>query len=279
MPSIGSEPSPTSSRPCRCAPTRALWNDYLRDAYPVFENLTWPGRIPFLALTSGTTQGATKYIPVSREMVRSNRKAAQTMVAYHLAANPGSRLFQGRLFFLGGTAALEEPAPGVRQGDLSGIAALELSPLLRPYTFPPLELALESNWDRKLARLAEESLNQRITLVSGVPSWLLMLFQRLLELSGKSTIGEVWPELEIVVHGGVKFDPYERAFRDILGRQDIRLQETYPCSEGFIAFGDPRTGLLAAAAGSRPLLRVRARRRARLAQADAALAGDRRAGP
>ena len=222
----------------------ALWNDYLRDRYPVFENLTWPGRIPFLALTSGTTQGATKYIPVSREMVASNRKAAQTMVAYHLAARPASRLFHGRLFFLGGTANLEEPAPGVRQGDLSGIAALELSALLRPYTFPPLELALESNWDRKLGLLAEESLRQRITLVSGVPSWLLMLFQRILELSGKSQIGEVWPELEIVVHGGVKFDPYEKAFQQILGSDEIRLQETYPCSEGFIAFGDPRTGLL-----------------------------------
>ena len=108
----------------------ALWNDYLRDRYPVFEDLTWPGRIPFLALTSGTTQGATKYIPVSREMVASNRKAAQTMVAYHLAARPGSRLFHGRLFFLGGTTALEQPAPGVHQGDLSGIAALELTPLL-----------------------------------------------------------------------------------------------------------------------------------------------------
>jgi hypothetical protein len=222
----------------------ALWNDYLQEYYPVFEDLTWPGKIPFLALTSGTTQGATKYIPVSREMVRSNRKAAQTMVAYHMAHRPDSRLFHGRLFFLGGTADLEEPAPGVRQGDLSGIAALELTPVLRPYTFPPLELALESNWDRKLALLAERSLGERITLISGVPSWLLMLFQRVLELSGKSMIGEVWPGLELVVHGGVKFDPYEQAFRDVLGRDDIRLQETYPCSEGFIAFGDPRTGLL-----------------------------------
>ncbi|MFO0892085.1 MAG: GH3 auxin-responsive promoter family protein [Isosphaeraceae bacterium] len=222
----------------------SLWDDYLKAAYPVFEDLTWPGRIPYLALTSGTTQGATKYIPVSREMVASNRKAAQTMVAAHLAARPRSRLFFGRLFFLGGTTALEEPAPGVRQGDLSGVAAIEVSPLLRPYTFPPLELALESNWDRKLALLAERSLGERISLISGVPSWLLMLFQRLLELSGKSTIGEVWPDLEVVVHGGVKFDPYERAFRDLLGRDDIRLQETYPCSEGFIAYGDPASGLL-----------------------------------
>ena len=222
----------------------ALWHDYLESSYPVFENLTWPGRIPYLALTSGTTQGATKYIPVSREMAASNRKAAQTMVAFHLAARPSSRLFRGRLFFLGGTADLEEPAPGVRQGDLSGIAAIELSSLLRPYTFPPLELALESNWDRKLALLAELSIGQKITLISGVPSWLLVLFERVLALCGKSTIGEVWPELEIVVHGGVKFDPYQKAFEQILGRPDIRLQETYPCSEGFIAFGDPQTGLL-----------------------------------
>jgi hypothetical protein len=222
----------------------ALWNDYLRSSYPVFDNLTWPGRIPFLALTSGTTQGATKYIPISPEMVVSNRKAAQTMVAYHMAARPDSRLFLGRLFFLGGTANLEQPAPGVHQGDLSGIAALELSPLLRPYTFPPLELALESNWDRKLALLAERSIHERITLVSGVPSWLLMLFQRVLELTGSSSIGAVWPDLEVVVHGGVKFDPYQKAFHEILGRSDIRLQETYPCSEGFIAFGDPKSGLL-----------------------------------
>ena len=222
----------------------SLWNDYLRSSYPVFEDLTWPGRIPFLALTSGTTQGTTKYIPVSTEMVVSNRKAAQTVVAFHMAARPDSRLFLGRLFFLGGTANLEQPAPRVHQGDLSGIAALELSPLLRPYTFPPLELALESNWDTKLANLAERSIRERITLISGVPSWLLMLFQRVLELTGESSIGSVWPELEVVVHGGVKFDPYEKTFRGILGRSDIRLQETYPCSEGFIAFGDPKTDLL-----------------------------------
>jgi hypothetical protein len=231
----------------RAVPLRTyetLWNDYLKAAYPVFEDLTWPGKMPFLALTSGTTQGATKYIPVSREMVASNRKAAQTMVAAHLTARPGSRLFHGRLFFLGGTTALEEPAPGVRQGDLSGIAALELSPLLRPYTFPPLDLALETDWDRKLAALAERSIRERITLVSGVPSWLLMLFQRVLEQSGKSSLAEVWPDLEVVVHGGVKFDPYRKAFQEILGRADIRLQETYPCSEGFIAYGDPETDLL-----------------------------------
>ncbi|HWE37164.1 MAG TPA: GH3 auxin-responsive promoter family protein [Isosphaeraceae bacterium] len=221
-----------------------LWRQYLQDQYPIFDDLTWPGRIPYLALTSGTTQGATKYIPVSREMVASNLKASKTMVAYHLANRPDSRLFRGRLFFLGGSTALERPAPGVEQGDLSGIAAIRVSPWLRPYTFPPLELALEADWETKLARLAEQGLRLPITLIGGVPSWLLMLFRRLLDLSNKDTIAEVWPTLEVVVHGGVKFDPYRESFRAVLGDDRIRLQETYPCSEGFVAFGDPATDLL-----------------------------------
>jgi hypothetical protein len=231
----------------RAVPIRTyegLWADYLRDAYPVFEDLTWPGRIPFLALTSGTTQGATKYIPVSAQMVASNRKAAHTMLAFHMGARPDSRLFHGRFFFLGGSTDLKERAPGVFEGDLSGIAAIELSPLMRPFAFPPLKLALETDWDRKLSELAARSVSERITMVSGVPSWLLMLFQRILEATGKRSLAEVWPHLEMVVHGGVKFDPYREAFQSLLGSPAIRLQETYPCSEGFIAFGDRETGLL-----------------------------------
>ncbi len=221
-----------------------LWIAYLKDRYPILEDVTWPGKIPYFALTSGTTQGATKFIPVSREMIASNTKAGRTMVAYHMANHPYSRLFQGRLFFLGGSSDLERAAPGVQQGDLSGIASKELNELLRPYAYPPLELALESNWDRKLGILAERSRFEPITMIAGVPSWLLSLFQRLMELTGKATMAEVWPTLELVVHGGVKFEPYRESFKQLLGSPRIRLQESYPCSEGFIAFGDPATGLL-----------------------------------
>ncbi len=221
-----------------------LWEDYLREPFPQWDDLTWPGRIPYLALTSGTTQGATKYIPVTREMAASNRRAALPMVSYHVAAHPDSRLFRGRMFFLGGSADLKRVAPGVEQGDLSGIAARELSPFLRPFTFPPLALALESDWERKLALLAEQSREQPIRLVGGVPSWLLMLFERLLAATGKSTLIEVWPDLEVVVHGGVKFDPYRATFRSIVGSDRVRMVETYACSEGFLAFGDPTTELL-----------------------------------
>lgn len=218
-----------------------LWQQYLRDSHPTYRDLTWPGLVPYLALTSGTTLGNTKYIPVTREMLRSNQKAAKTMVAHHLAARPDSRLFGGKLFFLGGSTDLGRPAPGVAMGDLSAIVSIEAGEWLRPYTFPPLDLALAADWDEKLTLLAERSLREPITLVSGVPSWLLVLFRRLRELSGKSTLREIWPALEVVVHGGVKFDPYRETFRDVLGDDRIRLQESYPCSEGFIAFGDPRT--------------------------------------
>jgi hypothetical protein len=221
-----------------------LWEQYLKDRYPVFEDLTWPGKIPYLALSSGTTTGATKYIPVSWAMIHSNRKAAQTMVAADLRACRAARLFLGKLFLLGGSTDLEAPAPGVGQGDLSGIAANTVSPWLRPYSFPPLDLALDPNWDRKLATLVERSLHEPVTLVSGVSSCLVTLFQRLLERSGKATVAEVWPRLEVVVHGGVKFDPYRATFSTLLGAPTIRLRETYPCSEGFIAFGDPASGLL-----------------------------------
>ncbi len=219
-----------------------FWNEYLRDSYPRAENLTWPGLVPFYALTSGTTQGATKYIPITKDMVRSNLVASRTMVAQHMAAKPDSKLFQGKFFFLGGSTALEEISPGVRQGDLSGIAALEVTDALRPYTFPPLELALETDWERKLAAFAEQSVREPITLISGVPSWLLMLFERIFELTGKKSLADVWPTLEMVVHGGVKFEPYRTRFESILGDRDrIRLQETYPCSEGFVAIEDYAT--------------------------------------
>jgi GH3 auxin-responsive promoter len=221
-----------------------LWELYLKPRYPIFDDLTWPGRMPHLALTSGTTTGVTKYIPVSHAMVRSNQRAAKTMIAAYLRARPRSRLFHGKLFFLGGSSTLEAPAPGVGQGDLSAIAAATIGAWLRPYTFPPLDVALEPNWDRKLTRMVEESLGEPVTLVSGVSSCLVTLFERVLERSGRRTVAEVWPSLEMVVHGGVKFDPYRETFATLLGSDQVFLMESYACSEGFVAHGEPGTDWL-----------------------------------
>lgn len=225
----------------RAVPLRdyeALWRDYLGSRYPVLRNATWPGRIPYFALTSGTTLGATKAIPVSRAMIHSNRRAAKTVIAQYLASRPDSKLFLGKSFMLGGSTALESPARGVRAGDLSAISAIEVGDWLQPYAFPPLDVALETNWERKLARLTELSARESIRLVSGVPSWLLTLFRSLLAHTGRRTIAEVWPDLEMVVHGGVRFEPYRAEFARLLGDEGIRLQETYPASEGFLGYGD-----------------------------------------
>jgi hypothetical protein len=224
----------------------AFWRKYWRPAFPHLINVTWPGWVPYLALSSGTTSGSTKYVPVSAEMLASNRRAALTGLAWLRAAYPEVSLFTGRMFFLGGSTALTRPnpqAPYPLAGDLSGIAAREVPSLLRPYAYPPLDVALLTDWEEKLDRLAEGSVGLPITLVSGVPSWLLVLFERLRALTGRERIDEIWPSLRVVVHGGTRFDPYAALFRRLVG-PEVRFLETYPASEGFVAAEDPRHGLL-----------------------------------
>lgn len=248
----------------------SFWSEYWQPSFPRLMDVSWPGTIPYFALTSGTTSGTTKYVPVSRAMLASNRRAALTTLALFLAAHPGTPLFQGRIFFLGGSTALiplkEAPRhrdPGgvgrrilsrqhpalvpsspILAGDLSGIAAREVPAFLRPYTFPPEDLALVQDWDQKIQLLAERGAKLPVTAVSGVPSWLLVLFERLKRVTGRERVADIWPMLRLVVHGGTKFDPYRQLFESEIGGPNVRFLETYPCSEGFVATEDPRYELL-----------------------------------
>jgi hypothetical protein len=230
----------------------SFWSRYWRPAYPDLHDITWPGSIPYSALSSGTTSGTTKFLPVSHAMLASNRKAALTSLSWFRAAHPEVPLFTGRLFFLGGSTdlrpAVRTRKTGVKnqalEGDLSGIVTREASALLRPFVFPPQELALESDWDLKLTRLAEQSVKLPITMVSGVPSWLLVLFDRLKQITGKHHIADIWPHLRLVIHGGTSFDPYRSLFRQVIGSDTVHFLETYPASEGFIAAEDPRHEML-----------------------------------
>ncbi len=230
-----------------------FWRDYWQPAFPYLDDVSWPGRVPYFALSSGTTSGATKYIPVTRQMVASNQKAGLTSLALFLAAHPRTPIFTGRVFFLGGSTDLTPlvprsgaaaPGPPVLGGDLSGIAAREVGDLIRPYTFPPLELALLKNWDEKIQALAERSAKLPVTVVGGVPSWLLLLFERLQQVTGKKHLAEIWPTLRIVIHGGAKFDPYRGLFRRLAGSDAVQFLEVYPASEGFVATDDKRYELL-----------------------------------
>ncbi len=198
------------------------------------------------------------------------------MVAYHLAARPESKLFRGKIFFLGGSTDLERPAEGVRQGDLSGIAAEEASDLLRPYTFPPLDLALESDWDRKLALLAERSIREPITLIGGVPSWLLALFGRLLGPDRQVDDGRglAEPGGRRPRRGQVR--PLPRGVRRGPRRPEDPAPGDLSLLRGVHRLRRPRHRAAPARLRPRDLLRVRPGRRAGFGRPDAALAGERR---
>lgn len=224
-----------------------FWDDYWKGAYPVLANCTWPGTIPFFAVTSGTTSGVTKNIPCSRAMTRSNRKSALDILVHHLANRPNSRILAGRSFMLGGSVRLREVAPGILSGDLSGIAGRDVPFWARPRYFPPRELEAIEDWAEKIERLAPASLAADIRSISGTPSWLLLFFERLRQAAGTDDPGlaGLYPDLELLIHGGVGFAPYRARFARLLKGSHAETREVYPASEGFIALADlgPGDGL------------------------------------
>lgn len=227
----------------RAVPLRdydGFWREYWKGAFPDISNVTWPGKTPFYALTSGTATGATKYIPLSKELLKSNQKAALSLLGSYYLESKLKNLFRGYFFFLGGSTNLRDEGDGIKSGDLSGITSSNSPSFLTSFTFPSKELALLGDWEEKLEKLVQASMNMDITAISGVPSWVLLLFSELKKKTGKTTIGEVWPNLSLVINGGVKFDPYEETFRQEIGKDDVMFLETYPSSEAFIAFEDLR---------------------------------------
>ena len=166
---------------------------------------------PYFALSSGTTSGTTKYIPITHEMIRSNTKGGMDMLSFHTLNRPETKIFGGLNFMLGGSTELQEPSPGIFAGDLSGIAVKTMPWWITARYFPPKELALLKNWEEKIEKLAHASLQTDIRMISGVPSWLLIFFQRLFEITKKDRLADIFPNLELVVHGGVNFSPYYKA--------------------------------------------------------------------
>jgi hypothetical protein len=217
----------------------AMWDDYYKAALPNFSNISWPGPVPYLALSSGTTSARTKYVPVTEAMNRSNSRAGFDVVAYHFAANPRSRLFDGKTFMLGGSTKLVPEAPGVWSGDLSGIAVKRMPFWARAYAFPKEEHALIPNWEEKAELMARTSLDERIRALTGTPSWILILLDRVRALrDARGERGPAYPHLELLVHGGVNFAPYRARFEKLFAGLNVDMREVYPASEGFIAFAD-----------------------------------------
>ncbi len=221
-----------------------FWKEFLEPHFPVVKDIIWPGTIPYFAVSSGTTSGTTKYIPYTDEMTASNTKAGIDLLVHHLLNKPDSQIFGGKSFMLGGSTKLVEQAPGVLSGDLSGIAVKTMRSWVRPWYFPPAELALIENWEEKINVLGKRSLTENIRMLGGVPTWLLIFFDELkkIKASESQNISQFFPDLELLVHGGVPFGPYLQRFKEIFEGTDVDFREVYPASEAFIALADRGSG-------------------------------------
>lgn len=197
----------------------------------------WPGRCMNFAQSSGTSDGRSKYIPITRESFQWNHyPGASDVVTHYLNMNPDSRIFSGKALILGGSFANNlQLKPGVRVGDLSANLIENMNPLANLARIPSKQVALMEDWTEKLPLLVEAGIGANVTNLSGVPSWFLTLLRRMLERTGKSSIHEVWPNLEVFFHGGIAFEPYRQQYEEICDMSKMHFMDTYNASEGFFA--------------------------------------------
>ena len=205
------------------------------------KHVLWPGQVQWYAKSSGTTNDKSKFIPVSKQCLHDTHYAGGTdAVCLYLRNNPKSRLFDGRALILGGSHAPNYNLPGSLVGDLSAILIENINPLVNLVRTPPKSVALLSDFEEKRDRIARIAMEQRVTNLSGVPSWMMAVLNRMLEISGKESVDQVWPELEVFFHGGVAFTPYREQYRRLVRNPEMHYMETYNASEGFFGLqNDP----------------------------------------
>ncbi len=219
----------------------AFWAEFWQPAFPRIGGVTWPGPIPAFAKSSGTTGGPSKYIPVSPAMTRANAGAARDVMAFHFAARPDSRVLGAKNLLLGGATVLDQLAPGIVAADLSGLVGARVPSWARGRVLPPPDIARLA-WREKIARLAPVALGERVASISGTPSWMLLFFDQLAALRPGARLVDMFPDLELMVHGGVGFGPYRERVQGWLGGSRALTREVYPASEGFFAFADRGDG-------------------------------------
>ena len=201
-------------------------------------DVLWPGRVRWYAKSSGTTNDKSKFIPVSARYLRDTHYAGGTdAVALYLRNNPKRRLFDGRALILGGSHAPNYNLPHSLVGDLSSILIENINPLVNLVRTPSKKVALLSDFEEKRDRIAAVASRQNVTNLSGVPSWMMAVLNRVIELTGKP-ICEVWPNLEVFFHGGVAFTPYREQYHRLIANPGMHYMETYNASEGFFGLQD-----------------------------------------
>ena len=198
-------------------------------------NVTWPGKPKYFAKTSGTTSGV-KYIPITTDSLPNHIETARVALMNYASYGSKHRMFDGKLMFLSGSPTLTD-TNGVMTGRLSGIVNHEIPSIVKGNQLPSYATNCIEEWEQKVDEIIIETHNQDLRLISGIPPWVQMYFERLLSYTGKSTVKEVFPNLQLFVYGGVNYEPYRASIENLIGGQ-IDSIETYPASEGFIAFQD-----------------------------------------
>lgn len=211
-------------------------SSYLEKVKEGKQNILWKGAPLYFAKTSGTTSGI-KYIPISKDSISNHIDTARNALLCYIAETGNNKFTAGRMVFLSGSPTLTRIG-GVPTGRLSGIVNHHIPYYLRKNQLPGFETNCIEDWETKLDKIVEETIQQDMRLISGIPPWVQMYFDRLREKSGKS-VSELFPNFSILVHGGVNFEPYKKNLFDAIGKE-IDSVETFPASEGFFAFQDSR---------------------------------------
>ncbi|MBL7897017.1 MAG: GH3 auxin-responsive promoter family protein [Crocinitomicaceae bacterium] len=203
------------------------------------QNLLWSSEIKWFAKSSGTTTGRSKFIPVSKESLEEcHYKGGKDLLSLYYNQLPDRKLYKGKHLILGGSAEINYFNDDSYFGDLSAIILKNMPWWAEIRRTPSRDIALMSEWEEKIEKLAQSTLREDIYILAGVPSWTLILCKRILEITGKNNLREVWPNLELFMHGGVNFEPYREQFRKLIPFDDMHYVETYNASEGFFGIQD-----------------------------------------
>ena len=207
-------------------------------------DILWPGQVRWYAKSSGTTNDKSKFIPVSKDGLKDTHYAGgRDAVTWYLGNNTHSRIFDGKALILGGSHAPNYNLKNSLVGDLSAILIENINPLVNLVRVPKKETALLADFELKRDRIAHEAVKENVTNLSGVPSWMLSVMNRVLEITGKDNLSEVWPNLEMFFHGGVAFTPYREQYKKLIPSANMHYMETYNASEGFFGIQDDPSDL------------------------------------
>jgi hypothetical protein len=203
------------------------------------QNVLWPTEIKWFAKSSGTTADKSKFIPVSKESLENcHFRGGKDIIVLYTTNFPGMSLFTGKALAIGGSQQINKYENELYYGDLSAVLMENLPLWVRLLRTPDKKIALMDEWEQKIELMAQATINENVTNISGVPSWTLVLIKRILEITGRKSLHEVWPNLELFVHGGVSFTPYREQFNALLDKSKMNYLETYNASEGFFAIQD-----------------------------------------